>query len=475
MRLAWVAAIGVACAARADPVSLSVASGTRCVTEASLRAQLTLAGLQVAASGALDVDVSSSPDGTVRLRARRERDARLLVRTLPVRGTCDGLELALVTLIREWATPPPLGTLAVETRTREPPRPVARVPEVAADAGTPGVAAAPRDAEARGAQESATALTEARRDGGTRGAQGTASGLTEALRDGGTRGEQPSPGAPVAALRGAGTGEAERTAAIAMTRPAGDARTRDALTSGRGEARTRDAQGAGAGVTEENRDALPTVGGVTGGPREGTPDSRDAGGLDVAPEVGAPGTGEGDGGAALAVATPAHDGSPLEVRFAFAGGVRALIDAPVSPSGSALLDVGRSSLGASLEGAFDADVTLAAEGGTLTFNSQSVTLNARWRFAWERLSLDLGVGVRGSRIGATPAGFTRNAPATLFSLGPAVSATVWVRVAGPLQLVLRAATALRFPADQLNILNGPAFRLGPWQVGAVAGLALAWP
>lgn len=473
MRLAWVAAIGVACAARADPVSLSVASGTRCVTEASLRAQLTLAGLQVAASGGLDVDVSSSPDGTVRLRARRERDARLLVRTLPVRGTCDGLELALVTLIREWATPPALGTLAVETRTREPQRPIAGVPEVAPDAGTPGAASAPRDAEGRGVQESATALTQARRDGGTRGAQGTASGLTEALRDGGTRGEQPSAGAPAAALRGTGTEEAERAAAIAVTPPAGDARTRDAPTQARSDVRARDTKGARAGVTEEDRDALPTA----GGPRDerGSPDSGDAAGLAGAPEVGAPGTGEGDGGAVLAVATPADDGPPLEVRFAFAGGVRALVDAPVSPSGSALLDVGRSAWGASLEGAFDADVTLSAEGGTLTFNSQSVTLSARWRLAWERLSLDLGVGVRGFRISATPAGFSRNTPATLFSLGPAVSATVWVRVAGPLQLLLRAATALRFPADQLNISNGPAFRLGPWQVGAVAGLALAWP
>ena len=83
--------------------------------------------------------------------------------------------------------------------------------------------------------------------------------------------------------------------------------------------------------------------------------------------------------------------------------------------------------------------------------------------------------MRGFRISATPAGFTTNTPATLVSLGPAANATVWVRLAGPLQLVLRGSAALRFPADQLNILNGPSFRLGPVQVGAVAGLALAWP
>ena len=149
--------------------------------------------------------------------------------------------------------------------------------------------------------------------------------------------------------------------------------------------------------------------------------------------------------------------------------------APVSPAGSVILDLGNAGPGVSLDAALDANATLSAGGGTLTFNTQSLTLSARWRFGRERIAFDLGLGARGLRIAATPAGFTTNTPATLFSLGPAATVTVWVRLAGPLHLVLRGWTALRFPADQLVITNGPTFTLSAWQAGGVAGLALAWP
>lgn len=89
-----------------EPISLSVADETPCVKQASLLAELERVGLTVAESGVLDVDVSGQ-DG-VRLRARRTRDAVLFVRTVPVRRGCEGVEFAVVTLIREWAKSGPL-------------------------------------------------------------------------------------------------------------------------------------------------------------------------------------------------------------------------------------------------------------------------------------------------------------------------------------------------------------------------------
>lgn len=181
------------------------------------------------------------------------------------------------------------------------------------------------------------------------------------------------------------------------------------------------------------------------------------------------------GEASVALDGGSPDSLPWDVRFAFAGGLSSIIGAPVSPAGSVILDVGNSGPGVSLDGALDANSTLTAAGGTLTFNTQSLTLSARWRLGRERVALDLGLGARGARVSVTPAGFTTNTAATRFSLGPAATATLWVRLAGPLHLVVRGWTALRLPADQFVVTNGPTFTLGLWQAGAVAGLALAWP
>lgn len=90
----------VARAAVAGDLSLSLSPEVRCVDEASLAARLRGAGLHLSPTGALDVDLSQAEAG-VRLRARRS-DGRLFVRTIPLRGGCEGIEAAVATLIREW-------------------------------------------------------------------------------------------------------------------------------------------------------------------------------------------------------------------------------------------------------------------------------------------------------------------------------------------------------------------------------------
>jgi hypothetical protein len=141
-----------------------------------------------------------------------------------------------------------------------------------------------------------------------------------------------------------------------------------------------------------------------------------------------------------------------------------------------IVDVGHGALGASLDATIEGTTARVASSGHLGTTFQWLTLSARWRFTWlERLSLDLGLGVRGSRLTATATGFSTNETATLYSLGPAVTASLWVRVLGPLQVVVRASTALRLPADQFVVAQGPTFSVGAWQAGVVAGLAVAWP
>jgi hypothetical protein len=128
-----------------------------------------------------------------------------------------------------------------------------------------------------------------------------------------------------------------------------------------------------------------------------------------------------------------------------------------------------------LDGALEGTATRSAAPGQLSLTLQWLTLGARWRFSGGPLDVDLGLGVRGSRLVAEAQGFTINRSKTLFGVGPAATATVWIRLIGPLQLVVRVSAALRLPAEQLVIVNGPTVDLGLVQLHALGGLALAWP
>jgi hypothetical protein len=141
-----------------------------------------------------------------------------------------------------------------------------------------------------------------------------------------------------------------------------------------------------------------------------------------------------------------------------------------------ILDVGRGAPGVSLDAAIEGTSVLSSAPGGLSTTFQWLTLSARWRFSGpERLSVDLGLGLRGSRLTAVASGFTVDGSAVLVSVGPAATATLWVRVLGPVQLMFRASTSLRLPADRLDITTGPSFTIGAWQAAGVAGLAVAWP
>jgi hypothetical protein len=365
----------VALVARAESVSLSVAPQTRCLNEDSLRAALGRAGLELVESGGLDVDVSESGEG-VRLRARRVRDARLLVRTVPLRNGCGGLELALVTLIREWASAPELGSVASPSDGTSAPTPAASTTVARPVATRPKVNGA----------------------------------------------RPPAPDANAASSSAANTSSVSPD----PVRPADSASV--------------------------ERETVPLD--------EVLANSHEP---------------------SLTLAAPADqeftdDGSVgWEVRGAFGGGVSSVISTSVTPLGVLTADVGRGLFGASLDGAFDGNVTLSSAPGLLVFSTQSLTLAARVRVGWDRLHFDLGVGVRGFRITAASSGFSVNGSTAQLSVGPAVLATAWVRLIGPLLLMLRGSGALRFPADQFVVTGGPTFTVGSAQVGVVLGLSIAWP
>lgn len=162
------------------------------------------------------------------------------------------------------------------------------------------------------------------------------------------------------------------------------------------------------------------------------------------------------------------------MRVALVGGVAALFTSPV-PTGSLLLDLGSGAWGVALDGALEGTAIRSAAPGQLALTLQWMSLGARWRFSGGPVDFDLGLGVRGSRLVAEAQGFTTNLSKTLLGLGPAATATVWVRLIGPLQLVVRVSAALRLPAEQLVIVNGPTVDLGLVQLHALGGLALAWP
>lgn len=349
----------VAPPAFAEPISLSLSPEVRCLEERSLTSSLASAHLEVGPTGTLDVDLSPTQDG-IRLRARRSADGRLLVRTVPVRRGCDGIELAVVTLIREWAGP-----------------------------ALPSLPEAPRDA--------------------------------------GTRTPPPSR-EPPAARPPVSLSPEPFDAGLAVEPPP-----------------------ARADVTSPASDAGPLQ-------REEVPDA----GLPAAPPVAVV-----DGGAGVAVA-----GDGFELRVGLAGGVGAVAGAPVTPQGAVSVDLGAGGWGGLVELSLFGDAALAQEGVSLSVQTQALTLAARRRFTARRVSLDLALGLRGTRLVVT----TALAPATtLVSGGPVALATGWLQLVDPVHLFIRLAAGLRLPAEALVVVNGPTFSLGVAQLSAVAGLAVAWP
>lgn len=402
-RAAWrrgLAALWVCTAAvsAAEAVSLSVAEGVPCVSEAGLRAGLEAAGLKVESAGELDVDVSAT-EGAVRLRARRRRDSKLLVRSVPSRGSCEGLELAAVTLIREWARGPAL--LLPGERTEPTPATTPLSPATPGRAEPFTASSEPREPTQRLAAQSAAKTARARA----------------------------SPG-PVPEASGA------QVASAPPPEPAPEA-----------PAATAPAPGAAA-------------------PAPSTPGTAAEVALPAAAPASAP--------------SPVTDAAPeepvaLDVRLALGGGVSSLFTSPAVPAGALVLDVGRAWFGVTLDGSLDGTTALTAGGGTVTVAPQTLALSARWRLARELFSLDLGLGARGFRLTATPSGFSVNVPAVLLSVGPAAFAAVWLRVIGPLWLMARGCVAVRFPAEDLVVTQGPTFHVGSWYAAALVGLALAWP
>ncbi|MFZ5439065.1 MAG: hypothetical protein ACOZQL_03605 [Myxococcota bacterium] len=163
------------------------------------------------------------------------------------------------------------------------------------------------------------------------------------------------------------------------------------------------------------------------------------------------------------------------MRVAVSGGLSALFAPTVAPAGALVVDVGLDGPGVTLDGALLGASSVTASPGLLSLSLQWLTLSGRWRLTTGRVDFDFAVGVRASRLVVEAAGFSANRAVSLFSAGPAAAVSVWVRLVGPLQLLLRVSGALRLPVDTLVISSGPTVTLGAGQVDALAGVALAWP
>ena len=75
-----------------------------------------------------------------------------------------------------------------------------------------------------------------------------------------------------------------------------------------------------------------------------------------------------------------------------------------------------------------------------------------------RLFLDIGLGVRGARIGVASTGFLNAVQTQLLGVGPTAEVGGTFRLVGPLALHARVGASLRLPTERLN----------------VGGLALCW-
>lgn len=168
--------------------------------------------------------------------------------------------------------------------------------------------------------------------------------------------------------------------------------------------------------------------------------------------------------------------NPFSVRLAVGGGISGGTVGSLVPAGSLVLDVGHGAFGISLDGTIEGGATQRGGVGQVEASLQWITLSARWRFdLTQRLGLDVGLGVRGSRLVASASGFTTNTSVSLLSAGPAATATLWVNLVGPLRLLVRPSIGLRLPADSLIVADGPTFTISALQLSAIAGLAVAWP
>lgn len=374
----------VALPALAGGVALSMSADVQCVDEASLRARLSAAGLQPGLTGAIDVDLSQSEAG-LRLRARRS-DGRLFVRTIPLRGGCEGIEAAVATLIREWSRPGLTPSDAdAGARPIPPPRRTA-IDLQASDAGA--VEGAPPAPPTGGTSEVADA------------GRGGLKGMTP-LGDGG-----------------------EPDAGALESRGEVSAPTRESVLPS-----TMDAS-----VERPAGPATPSTDAGTPSPTDG-----------------------------------------LELRAGLGGGLHTIPGTLAVATGAVTIEAGSRGWGGSVEFALNGDGTLTQAGLEVSLQSQVLTVAARRRLTWRRLALDLGLGLRGTRLVVTPRGLERSTPTTLLSGGPVVLTTGWLRLFDPVHAFLRLSAGLRLPAEALVIVNGPSFGLGIVQLSAIAGLAIAWP
>lgn len=456
-------------------VSLTVAAQSPCVSHASLVERLEKGGVKVTASGALDVDVSTAVGG-VRLRARRLTDGQLFVRTVPQRRGCEAVEAALVMLIREWASPPPLSgvdggaSAATGTDAGLGSRTASASDARGAELGGSGSTAGGVDTRAG---DSMVGASDARSGSSAPRAGASSSKVgASAPRAGGTR-------ATVGAAD-TRTGSSERRAGASDSQVGASDVRAGGLGSTVSAPDTPGGSGSAgaAGVAEGPGVTAGASGSIASDGRDAASDwrvgSADARGAE--PSSADTQSADGRTPAAATTATTSSESPPSrwQVRVALVGGVAALFTSPV-PTGSLLLDLGSGAWGVSLDGALEGTATRSAAPGQLSLTLQWLTLGARWRFSGGPVDFDLGLGVRGSRLVAEAQGFTTNLSKTLLGVGPTATATVWIRHIGPLQLVVRLSAGLRLPAEQLVIVNGPTVELGLVQLHALGGLALAWP
>ncbi len=162
---------------------------------------------------------------------------------------------------------------------------------------------------------------------------------------------------------------------------------------------------------------------------------------------------------------------PARVEAAVLGGISGGADDSVTAAGSVLAGFSIGRWGVLLEAGLESERANRAPPVRVSASLQWLSVSFRVAFELlDSLTLDVALGARGWRIAATATGVDVSTDRIALNGGPAISAGLSWRVAGPLHLHLRPSFAMRLSPVSLNVEPlGSILVLQPWTYGATLG------
>lgn len=153
------------------------------------------------------------------------------------------------------------------------------------------------------------------------------------------------------------------------------------------------------------------------------------------------------------------------------GGVAVGPTAEPVPSGVLVVGVAWQRWGLVVDAGLQGPRSVRVDPAKITASLQWVTLSAQVTFSLGRLTLDLSVGLRGTRVDASATGVSAPTPAALLALGAGAAVGARLRLIGPLHAELRLLGGARALTEHLGV-GGVATTLNllPLELQGVAGL-----